>query len=343
MKAIAFHEHGGIEVLQTAELPVPDVGRNDVLVRVRAVALNHLDLFVRKGLPGLHLDMPHILGSDIAGEVVAMGEDVTRWQTGDRVLLDPTLSCGTCALCLRGEDNYCRQFGVIGEHVRGGYAQYIAVPARNVYPLPGKLPFADAAAIPLVYATAWRMIVTQARVRPGEIVLILGIGGGVASAALQVARVMGAEVWVTSGSDEKLKKAQALGATQTFNYSQEDWGAAVWERSGRRGVDVVLDNVGQATWSSSLRTLRTGGRLVTCGATTGPQGSTNINLVFWRQLQILGSTMSTQGEFQDMLRQVEIGRLRPVVDRVLPLESAQTAHRLLEAGEQFGKIVLAVP
>lgn len=343
MKAIAFHEHGGIEVLQTAELPVPDVGRNDVLVRVRAVALNHLDLFVRKGLPGLHLDMPHILGSDIAGEVVAVGEDVTRRQTGDRVLLNPTLSCGTCALCLRGEDNYCRQFGVIGEHVRGGYAQYIAVPARNVYPLPGKLPFADAAAIPLVYATAWRMIVTQARVRPGEIVLILGIGGGVASAALQVARVMGAEVWVTSGSDEKLKKAQALGATQTFNYSQEDWGAAVWERSGRRGVDVVLDNVGQATWSSSLRTLRTGGRLVTCGATTGPQGSTNINLVFWRQLQIFGSTMSTQGEFQDMLRQVEIGRLRPVVDRVLPLESAQTAHRLLEAGEQFGKIVLAVP
>ncbi|NOZ04820.1 MAG: zinc-binding dehydrogenase [Chloroflexi bacterium] len=343
MKAIAFYEHGGIEVLQTVELPVPDVGRDDVLVRVRAVALNHLDLFVREGLPGLHLTMPHILGSDIAGEVAAVGGEVTGWQAADRVILNPTLSCGTCALCLRGEDNYCRQFGVIGEHVRGGYAQYIAVPARNVYPLPRGLPFAEAAAIPLVYATAWRMIVTQAQVRPGEVVLILGIGGGVSSAALQVARAMGAEVWVTSGSDEKLEKARTLGATQTFNYRQEDWGAAVWKRSGKRGVDVVLDNVGEATWSSSLRTLRTGGRLVTCGATTGPQGITNINLVFWRQLQIFGSTMSTQGEFQDMLRQVERGRLRPVVDRVLPLEGAQTAHRLLESSEQFGKIVLEVP
>jgi len=343
MKAVAFYEHGGTDVLQSVELPVPDVGRNDVLVRVRAVALNHLDLFVRRGLPSLHLSMPHILGSDIAGEVAAVGEEVTGWQTGDRVILNPTLSCGTCALCLRGEDNYCRRFEVIGEHVHGGYAQYIAVPARNVYPLPRDLSFPDAAAIPLVYATAWRMIVTQARVRPGEVVLILGIGGGVSSAALQVAYAMGAEVWVTSGSDEKLEKARDLGATQTFNYRQEDWGAAVWERSGKRGVDVVLDNVGEATWSSSLRTLRTGGRLVTCGATTGPQGNTNINLVFWRQLQIFGSTMSTQGEFQDMLRQVEQGRLQPVVDRVLPLEAAQTAHRLLEAGEQFGKIVLEVP
>jgi len=343
MKAITFSEHGGPEVLRPATLPTPEVAYGDVLVRVRAVALNHLDIFVRNGLPGLRLEMPHVLGSDIAGEVAALGEGVHGWAVGDRVIINPTLSCGACAQCLRGQDNFCQQFGVIGEHVRGGYAEYIAGPARNVYPLPAGLSFAEAAAVPLVFATAWRMLVTQARVRPGEIVLILGIGGGVSGAALQIARLFGAEVWVTSGSDAKLERARELGATETFNYCTTDWGAEVWKRSGKRGVDVVVDSVGRATWPSSLRALCPGGRLVTCGATTGPQGETNINLLFWRQLQIYGSTMSTQGEFQDMLRHVEAGRLRPVVDRVLPLEEAQTAHRALEEADQFGKIVLEVP
>jgi len=329
-------------VLRPVALPTPEVGYDDVLVRVRAVALNHLDIFVRRGLPGLRLEMPHILGSDIAGEVAALGEGVHGWAVGDQVIINPTLSCGACAQCLRGEDNFCSQFGVVGEHVRGGYAEYIAVPARNVYPLPAGLSFAEAAAVPLVFATAWRMIVTQAKVQPGEIVLILGIGGGVSSAALQIAKLFGAEVWVTSGSDAKLEHARELGATEAFNYRTTNWGAEVWKQSGKRGVDVVVDSVGQATWPTSLRCLRPGGRLVTCGATTGPQGETNINLLFWRQLQIYGSTMSTQGEFQDMLRHVEAGRLRPVVDRVLPLEEAQTAHRALEEADQFGKIVLEV-
>ncbi len=340
MKAVMLDEHGDLDVLRYGEFPTPEPREDEVLVKVAAVALNHLDLGVRKGLPGLKLEMPHIPGCDVAGTVAGLGDRVSGLGEGDRIVVNPGLSCGVCEFCVGGEDSLCRTYKILGEHVRGGYAEYVAVPARNVYPLPDDFGFEEAAAFPLVFMTAWRMLMSRAKVRAGEDVLILGVGGGVSSAAVQMAKLAGARVFATSSSDEKLERAAGLGADVLINYAEEDFSKRVWQETGKRGVDVVVDSVGEATWEGSLRALANGGRLVTCGATTGPIGKTNIRIVFWRQLTILGSTMASRSEFEAMMKLVFRRQLIPVVDKVFPLAEAREAQARLEAGAQFGKILL---
>lgn len=344
MKATVFHEHGPPDVLKYEDVADPAVGPSQVLVDVKAVALNHLDLFVRGGIPGLKLEMPHILGSDISGLIKETGNDVSEYlQAGQKVIIDPGRSCGVCEYCIRGEESLCATYGIIGEHYCGGYADLISVDAQNVIPVPeySKLDFNQAAATPLTFMTAWRMLMSKARVKPGDDVLIIGIGGGVALAAMQIAKLAGARVIVTSSSEEKLKKALELGANIGINHrTNPDFHKEVWTHTNRRGVDIVVDSVGEATWDKSLRSLTKGGRLVTCGATSGPNASININMLFWKQFEILGSTMGSRSELRDVLKLVWNGELKPVVDRVLPLSKAQSAHEILEKGEQFGKIVL---
>lgn len=343
MKAVLLHEHGGPEKLKYDDFPTPEIANNEVLIKVKGVALNHLDLFVRKGIPGLNLEMPHILGSDIAGEVAEVGSAVHEVDEGQRVIIDPSLFCGQCEFCIRGEHSLCYQYGIIGEHRRGGYAEFIAIDKRNVITIPDycSLDFINAAAIPLTFMTAWRMLTTRANVKPGEDVLIIGTGGGVSVAALQIAKLLGARVFVTSSSDEKLQKALRLGADVGINYREHpDYHKQIWQLTNKRGVDVVVDSAGQATWEKSLRTLRKGGRLVTCGATTGPIATTNINLLFWKQLDILGSTMASRSELESVLKLVWNQQLQPIVDRTYQLADAPKAHDVLEKGDQFGKLVL---
>ncbi len=340
MKAAVFHEFGGPDRVRVEEVPTPTPGPGEVLVRVRACSLNHLDLWVLGGLPALKTPLPFWTGSDIAGEVAALGPGVEGVAPGARVAVNPSLSCGVCEWCIQGEDSMCVRYRIIGEHVVGGLAEYAVVPAGNLLPLPAHVAFEDAAAFMLVGMTAWRMLVTQARLRPGEDLLILGVGGGVSSTAVQIGKLCGARVCVTSSADDKLRRARALGADEGVNYARSDWVQAVRDWTGRRGVDVVLDNVGAATWAHSLRLLANGGRLVTCGATTGPIGETDIRLVFWRQLRILGSTMASRHEFRTVMGQLFAGRLRAVVDRVFPLAETSAALALLAKGEQFGKIVI---
>lgn len=342
MRAVVIYEHGDLDVLQMADVPRPEVGPDEVLIRVRACALNHLDLWVRRGLPGLKLEMPHIMGSDLAGVVAEVGEDVIGVQVGQRVTVNPGLSCGRCEYCVAGQDSLCVEFGVLGEHVPGGCAEYARVPARNVLPIPDGFPFVEAAAAPLVFLTAWRALVTQAGLRAGEDILILGASGGVASAAIQIAKLCGARVFAVTSSGEKATRARELGADVVINRTETDFSREVWQLTGKRGVDVVLENVGAATWKSSLRAVAKGGRVITYGATAGPLGETDIRLVFWKQMHIIGSTMASQSEFQQVMKLVFRGALKPVVDRVLPIERFREAHEALEKGEQFGKIVLQV-
>jgi NADPH2:quinone reductase len=346
LKAVLFHEHGKPEVLNYADYPDPTVSAEQILVEIKAVALNHLDLFVRAGVPGLKLEMPHILGSDIAGVIAEKGESVSsELKAGQRIVIDPSLSCKTCEFCLRGEESLCPQYQIIGEHVRGGYAQYISVNEENIVKIPDSvtLDFEEAAAVPLTFMTAWRLMITKARISPGDDVLIIGIGGGVALAALQISKMAGARVFVTSSSNKKLEKAQVLGADGAINYIETpEFHREIFRITKGRGVDVVFDSVGEATWDKSLRSLRKGGRLVTCGATSGPNALTNVNRVFWRQLEILGSTMASRAELRDVMKLIWNGNLKPVVDRVLPLQQAKEAHEILERGEQFGKMVLRV-
>ncbi len=340
MKAVAIYEHGGPEVLQYVELPNPEPMGDEVLVRLRASALNHLDIFVRRGWKGLNLDFPHIPGADGAGVIEDVGKHVEGFHRGDPVVINPGLNCGKCDFCLRGEDSLCHRYSILGEHTHGTYAEFVKIPGRNVLPMKHGFPFEEAAAIPLVFMTAWRMLVDRARVQPGEDVLVLGAGGGVASAAIQIAKVLGARVFATSSSEEKLEKARKFGADVVINYKEEPFEKAVWEATGKRGVDVVVETVGEATWKRSLRTLAKDGRLITCGATTGPTGETDIRRVFWRQLRILGSTMGTRAGLEEVFKLVWEGRLRATVHSVLPLEKARAAQEVLERGEQFGKIVL---
>lgn len=336
-------QYGGPEVLEVAaDHPDPVPGPDQVVVRVHAAALNRLDLFVREGLPTLTLALPHILGSDGAGHVAEVGSDVTELEVGDRVVLNPGISCGRCEYCLKGEDSECVDYRVIGEHLPGTYAEKVAVPERNLLKIPTDMDFEPAAAAPLTFMTAWRMLVTRAKVRAGEDVLILGAGSGLSTAAIQVAKLAGCTVLTTSSSDEKLQKAKSLGADILVNYKALPWSKAIWELTGRRGVDVIVDHVGQATFKDSVRTLRKGGRVVIPGATTGPMLELDARYVFWRQLSILGSTMASRREFEEVMKLVFMGRLRPVVDRVFPLHEASAAHAYLGRGEQFGKVVLAV-
>lgn len=343
MKALAFKEFGGPEKLQLMDVPDPAPGPDEVLIRVRACALNHLDLFVREGIPALKTPLPFWTGSDIAGDVAAVGTRVEGVRVGQRVCVNPNLTCGQCEFCMQGEDSLCVRYGIVGEHVPGGLAEYVKVRADSVLPLPDHVTYEDAASFILTNMTAWRMVVTQGQVRPGQDVLILGVGGGVSSTAVQIAKLCGARVFVTSSSDAKLERARALGADVLINYAREDWARVVWERTGRRGVDVVIENVGAATWKQSLRCVRKGGRLVTCGATTGPLGETDIRIVFWNQIHIIGSTMANRKEFHDVMRLFFEGRLKPIVDEVVDLADGAAAQRRLAEGRQFGKIVLRVP
>jgi len=340
MKAVVLHRHGGPEVLEAVELPQPKIRADEVLVRVRAVALNHLDLWIRKGLPHLKLVYPHILGSDIAGEVAEVGDLVEGVTLGQKVLLHPGLICGRCERCSEGRDNLCPRYRILGENVSGGYAEYLAVPARNLLPFPQNLDFAHAACLPLVFLTAWQMLVDKAAIRPGQWVLIHGGGSGVGSAGIQIAKLFGCRVIATAGSEAKLEKAKALGADFGVNYRNENLFEAVARIAGKQAIDVVFEHVGKALWKESLLCLKWGGVLVTCGATTGADVATDLRQVFFRQLRILGSTMGSRGSQFEILRQVEAGRLKPVLDRTLPLAEAREAHRLLETGEVFGKIVL---
>jgi len=342
MKALAFNEFGGPEKLRLQDVPDPKAAPGEVLVRVRACALNHLDIFVREGIPALKTPLPFWTGCDIAGDVAEVGPDVTGLRVGDRVCVNPNLTCGRCEFCIQGEDSLCVRYGIVGEHLPGGLAELVAVSAENVLPLPAHVSYEHAASFILTNMTAWRMVVTQARVRPGEDVLILGVGGGVSSAAVQIAKLCGARVLVTSSSDAKLERARQLGADVSINYAKEDWESAVYEKTAKRGVDVVLENVGAQTWKQSLRSLRKGGRLVTCGATTGPIAETDIRIVFWKQIHIIGSTMANRREFNDVMRLFFAGRLKAIVDEIVPLKDGAAAQRRLAEGRQFGKIVLTV-
>ena len=342
MKALVFDQHGGLEQLRLADVPEPEIGPHDALVRVHAAALNHLDLHTRRGIPGLKLPMPHIGGSDVAGVVEKVGSEVEQTWLGRRVIVNPALACGRCSFCRAGEQSLCDVFKIMGEHTTGGFAEYLAVPATNLYAIPDSFSFSDAAAVPLVFQTAWRALIGQAQLTTGESVLILGAGGGVATAAIQIAKLAGAYVYAVTSTPEKEQRARELGADETINYKTSDFAKEIWQRTGKRGVDVVLENVGPATWSQSVRSLKRGGRLVTFGATTGRIGETDLNLLFFKQLHLIGSTMANFTEFDAVMSQVFSGKLRPVVDRVMPLADGVEAQRLLESGEQFGKIVLEV-
>jgi NADPH:quinone reductase-like Zn-dependent oxidoreductase len=342
MKAVAINKHGGPEVLQQVELPNPEIAANEVLVRVRAVALNHLDLWVRRGLPGLKLTFPHVLGSDIAGEVARVGDLVSGVRVGERVLLAPGLSCGLCQACAAGADNRCREYTLFGYRVEGGCAEYVKAPPANVIPIPPNMKFEEAAAMPVVFLTAWHMLITRAALQPGEDVLILAAGSGVGTAGIQIAKLAGARVIATASSDAKLAKARDLGADETINHAKQDILEEVKRLTGKCGVDVVFEHVGEATWEKSVLSLAQNGRLVTCGATTGFNGKFDLRYLFTRNISLLGSFMGSRSELFTVLKLVSEGKLKPVIDRVLPLSECRKAHELLENREQFGKIVLQV-
>jgi len=340
MKAMAFRRHGDESVLEPMDLPEPKVGAKDVLVRVKAVALNHLDIWVRQGWPGLKLPLPHILGSDVAGVVERTGAEISDLAPGTEVLINPGLSCGVCERCLLGEDNLCRHYEILGESRAGGYAELVCVPRQNILPKPKALSFEEAACLPLTFLTSWNMLVRRARLQPGETVLVHAAGSGVGSAAVQIAKLMGARVIATASSPQKLEKAKALGADHLIDYSKQDFLEEVKRITGRKLVDVVVEHVGAATFEKSVACLPNGGRLVTCGATTGGDVKLNLKVLFFKRLSLLGATMGCKGDLFRILQLVDQGRLGPVLDRVLPLAEAAKAHKLLEDRAQFGNVVL---
>jgi len=338
MKAVQFTGHGGREVIEYSEREEPERGEGEALVDVKAAALNHLDVWTRRGLPGLDLEMPHVPGSDAAGVVVEGGG--TRFDEGDRVAVWAGRSCGECEFCRDGDEPLCVNYHLLGEHVEGVHAESIAVPARNLVRVPEDVPWESAAAAPLVFGTAWRMLVTRSEVRQGENVLVLGASGGVGHACVQIARHAGATVYATAGNDEKAKAARELGAKEVFDYTSEDFAESVRDATEGRGVDVVVDHVGKETWRDSLGSLAKGGRLVTCGATTGGGATTDVNRIFWNQLTVLGSTMATRGEVDDVLSLVWDGTFEPMIRATLPMSEATEGHRMLEERDGFGKVVL---
>src|SRR5262245_2389058 len=301
MKAVVIHEHGGFEKLSLEDVETPSPAQDEVLIQVKACALNHLDIWVRRGVPGQRMPLPMIPGSDIAGVVKKAGSFVRGLKIGDRVVVSPGISCGRCAACLSGRDNLCASYGIIGENRDGGCAEYVCVPGVNVIPIPGKLTFNEAAAIPLVFLTAWHMLVARAAVRPGEDVLVHAAGSGVSSAGIQIAKLLGARVIATAGADAKLKKARELGAVETINYKKLDFYEEVRRITRRRGVDVILDHIGADTWDRNIRSLRMGGRLVTCGVTSGFEVATDLRYIFFRRLSVLGATLGSKGELHEIM------------------------------------------
>jgi len=338
MKAVRIHEFGGPEVLRFEDVPEPQLRKDQVLIKVKAVALNHLDLFIRKGLPGIKL--PHINGSDVSGDIAQVGEYVTDLKVGQRVLLTPMTFCGVCAACTRGEQNFCPQFTVLGYLNDGGNAEYIAVPRVNVLPIPDELTYDEAASVPLVFVTAWHMLVSRCHLRPGQIVLVLGGGSGVGSAAIQICKMFGATVIATAGNEAKLDQARELGADHLINHYQQKIGDEVKKITNKAMCDIVFEHVGKATWTESMKSLKPGGSLVTCGATTGPEASFDIRFLFARQLSFLGSFMGTMGDFHEVMKHIFSGKLKAVVDKSFPLREARAAHERLEKSEQFGKVIL---
>lgn len=342
MRAAYFEEHGGPEVLTVGDLPEPEPGGDGVVVEVRAAALNHLDLWTRRGLPGLELDLPHVGGSDMAGVVAEVGSEVEGWEVGTPVVVNPSLWCGRCEWCVRGEHSLCRRFRILGEHVDGGFAERVAVPSRNLYRIPDAADFERAAAAPLAYQTAWRALVSRARLRPGESVLVTGASGGVSTAAVQIARLAGATVYAVTSGPENVRRVRDLGADVVIDRLEEDFSRVVWAETGKRGVDVVLDGVGEAIWEECARALAPDGRLVVYGATTGPEGRLDIRRLFWKQVRVIGSTMANRAEFEAVMALVFAGRLEPAVDEVLPLDGIREAHDRLEEGRVFGKLVVTI-
>ena len=340
MKAARIHQHGGPEVLVYEDAPEPRLRPDQVLVRVRACALNHLDLFVRAGIPGMKFSMPHVLGSDIAGEIVAAGEVCERVKPGWRVLLSPGLSCRQCQQCLSGNDNLCRRYTLFGYAVDGGNTELLAAPEYSVIQIPDDLSFEEAAAAPLVFLTAWHMLMARARLQPGEDVLVLAASSGVGSAAIQIAKMFQCRVIATAGGEAKLAKARELGADYAIDHYQQDISAEVRRITGKRGVDVVMEHVGVATWPKSLESLAPGGRLVTCGATTGYSAGIDLRYLFSKQWSLLGSFMGGMGELHQVLKFVFRKQLKPVIDRVYPLAEIRAAHERLENKEQFGKVIV---
>lgn len=340
MKAVRIHEFGGPEVLKYEDVPDPELRKDHVLIRVRACALNHLDLFVRNGLPGVKL--PHILGSDMAGEVAEVGEYIADIKAGTRVLLSPMLFCNHCELCATGNQNFCKEFAVLGNNAEGGDCELIAVPRANVIPIPDSLDFVSAASVPLVFLTAWHMLVGKAKLRAGDTVLVLGAGSGVGSAAIQICKMLRATVITTAGDERKLERARGLGADFTIDHYKQKISDEVKRITNRRGVDIVFEHVGVATWPESIKSLKYGGTLVTCGATTGFEAKLDLRMLFARQLSLFGTYMGGQGELLEVMKHVFSGTLKPVVDRTFPLAEARAAHEYLEHSEQFGKVVLTM-
>jgi NADPH:quinone reductase-like Zn-dependent oxidoreductase len=343
MKALVLTATGGLQHVRVQELPEPAIQSPDqVLLRVHTVALNRLDLFVVEGLPGISHRLPHVMGCDAAGTVEQVGTGVRQFRVGDRVMINPTLSCGGCPACLGGEESLCPNIRVLGEHASGTAAEYLVVPAGNVALVPREMPWPEAAAFSLATLTAWRMLTTRAQLRAGETVLIWGIGGGVALAALQIARLLGARTIVTSGTDAKLERAKDLGADAVINHRHEDVPAEVRRLTDGRGADIVVDSVGEESWQGSLRSLRRGGRLVICGASTGPLVSLDLRRLFWHHWSILGSTLGNRREYAEVVRLAGEGKLWPIVDQVVPLDQAISALERLSQGSQMGKLVIKV-
>jgi NADPH:quinone reductase-like Zn-dependent oxidoreductase len=340
MKAVCFYEHGGPDRLRYENVPDPVPGPGEVVVRVKACALNYLDLWERKGLPGIAIPLPHISGSDIAGIIESVGPGVRHVKPGDKTLVNPGLSCMHCEHCYQGNDNQCREYSVLGYLSNGGYAELVEIPAVNALPYPGEMPFSEAAAIPLVFMTAWHMLSTRCAIRPGEDVLILGAGSGVGSAAIQIAKLFHARVIATAGTDAKAEKARALGADHVINHSKQKTRDSVREITAKRGVDIVFEHVGAATWEDSVGCLARHGRLVTCGATTGFDVRLDLRHLFAKEVSVLGSYMGSKHELLQVLKLVQEGLLHPVVSEVLPLKDAARAQQMMEAREHFGKIIL---
>lgn len=342
MKALAFKRHGGPEVLELVDIATPQPKAREVRVKVKAVALNHLDIWVREGWKGLMLELPHVLGSDVSGVVDAVGAEVTDVTVGSEVLVNPGLSCGACERCLAGQDNLCKQYKIIGEHSWGGYAEYVCVPRQNLLPKPKALSFEQAACLPLTFLTAWTMLYRRAQLQPGETVLIQAAGSGVGSAGTQIAKLLGAKVIATASTDEKLEKAKSLGADHLINYAKSDFLDEVKKITQRKMVDVVFEHVGGATFEKSVACLPPGGRLVTCGASSGDEVKLNLKVLFYKRISLLGSTMGSKADLHRILQLVDESKLSPVLDRTMPLEKGADAHRLLQDRKSFGNVVLTV-
>lgn len=340
MKAVRFHQHGGLEVLKYEDAPVPEIRANEVLVKVKTCALNHLDLWLRMGVRAWQLPMPHIVGSDIAGTVVEVGSLVTRVKVGDRVLLCPGISCGHCEACFKGLDSACRNYTLFGVMVDGGYAEFIRSPEVNAVPISDDMSFDEAAAVPLVFITAWHMLFTRAQLKPGEEVLVIGAGSGVGSAAIQMAKLVGARVIAVAGTDAKLEKARALGADEGINHTKQSIADEVKRLTAKRGVDVVVEHVGAAVWDACFESLATYGRLVTCGTTSGADLKIQGQALYGRQRTILGSFMGSKGELMDALKFFAAGKLKAVIDSSFPLKDAAAAQKKMESRDFFGKILL---